>query len=46
MLWPGLFGNMGPFGDVGRPEYGTTAKPFNDLAWPDGDGSFHGVGAT
>ena len=44
VLWPGLLGNMGPFEDsVGRPgeHVGQTG-----LSWPDGDGSFHGVGAT
>jgi len=45
VLWPGLFGNMGPFTDVGRPGEMAT-KGVNDLAWPDGDYSFHGVGAT
>ena len=42
VLWPGLFGNLGPFGDVGRP--GVTAT--SDEVWPDGDYSFHGDGAT
>ena len=42
VLWPGLFGNLGPFGDVGRP--GVTAT--SDEVWPDGDYAFHGAGAT
>jgi len=44
VLWPGLLGNVGPFEDsVGRPgeHVGQTG-----LSWSDGDGSFHGVGAT
>ena len=42
VLWPGLLGNMGPFDEVGRP--GERTGP--GLSWPDGDGSFHGEGAT
>ena len=42
VLWPGLFGNLGPFDDVGRP--GGAAVTSGEI-WPDGDGSFHGAGA-
>lgn len=44
VLWPGLLGNVGPFEDsVGRPgeHVGQTG-----LSWSDGDGSFHGEGAS
>ena len=36
VLWPGLFGNLGPFADVGRPGE-MAAKGSIDQTWPDGD---------
>ena len=50
VLWPGLFSDLGPcdgdnIGKVSGPS-GAFAKSCNDETWPDGDGSFHGSGAT
>ena len=49
VLWPGLFADLGPCdGDnIGsRPGGAAHTKTCNDETWPDGDGSFHGSGAT
>ena len=45
VLWPGFFANGGPCADVGLVG-GMPVKGCNDDVWPDGDGSFHGAGAT
>jgi len=46
VLWPGLFGDMGPCNsDVGLPDT-LQNKGCVDEAWPDGEGSFQGSGAT
>ena len=44
VLWPGLFGDLGPCQDyVGNP---SVTKSCVDDAWPDGEGSFHMEGNT
>lgn len=51
VLWPGLFSDLGPcdgdnIGKVTSNAFGAWSKTCNDEAWPDGEGSFHGNGAT
>ena len=51
VLWPGLFSDLGPcdgdnIGKVTSNAFGSWSKTCNDETWPDGEGSFHGNGAT